>query len=342
MDILVTIPATDVGTEIFPVEARDRLESLGSVTWNENESQFTDTELRERLPGNDVLVTGWGCPRVSGKILEDADRLQLITHVGGSVPAVATESIYDHGVTVCSAVRVMATFVAEGTLTHALASLRGIPQYESSLRCGDYERDLVDGDTLFDKSVGLVGLGSVGRELLKLLDPFDVKVCVYDPYVDPDQLAAFDFASVASLDTVLDRSDIVSVHAAKTPETIGLLGAEQLEKLRDGALLINTARGALVDEQALIEELRSGRISAALDVFQHEPLPEESELRTLDNVVTTPHVAGSPTGRRMAFAMIDEIERFKRGEVLQHEISRDRFRLMTRNWLSATAEDEST
>lgn len=341
MNVLVTIPTSVVGTDIFPEEARHRVESLGTVTWNPSESQFSATELRERLAGVDVLVTGWGCPRVSEEILGNADRLRLLAHVGGSVPAVATEAVYDRGVTVCSAVRVMAAFVAEGTLAHALASLRGIPRFDASMREGAYDRDLVDGATLFDASVGLVGLGSVGRELLKLLEPFDVTVRVYDPYVDADDLVAWDFARNASLDAVLERSDVVSVHAAKTEETVGLLGEDELGTLRDGSLLINAARGALIDESALLSELRTGRISAALDVFTREPLPEDSELRTLDNAVLTPHIAGAPTGRRMALTMIDEIERFESDEILQHEIARERFDVMTRNWLEAPGADDS-
>lgn len=339
MDIFVTLPTDEIGTDMFPNEACDRLKSLGSIEWNPHERQLSRDELRDYLSGTDVLVTRWtGCPRITDDLLTEADDLQLLTHVGGAVPAVTTEAVYDHGATVCSAVRIMASFVAEGTLAHILTSLRGISEFDSSLKAGDYDRDLVDSTTLFDRSIGLVGLGSVGQELLKLLEPFDVTVRVYDPYVSPDRLTPFDFASKASLDTVLKQSDVVSVHAAKTEETIHLLDAEKLRKLQDGALLVNTARGAIVDEEALASELESGRIDAALDVFQREPLPEDSPLRAADNTVLTPHVAGAPTGQRMALAMIDEIDRFVNDEPLQHRISRERFHTMTDNTLAAPSE----
>jgi phosphoglycerate dehydrogenase-like enzyme len=339
VDVLVTLPGNRVGTEIFPTEACVRLEAVGSVTYNGTDEALSTADLRDLLPGVDVVVTGWGSvDRLTDAALEAADALELLVHVGGAVPAVATEAVYDHGVTVCSAVRVMAAFVAEAALAGTLVGLRGIAQFDSSLEAGGWDRDAAAVDTLLDGTVGLVGLGSVGQELLKLLAPFGVEVKVYDPYVDPDRLIAHDFASIASLDAVLEESDVVSVHAGKTEETIHLLDERRLAQLKDGAHLVNTARGAIVDERALISELRTGRITAALDVFRNEPLEEDSPLRTLDNAVLTPHVAGRPTGRRMALAMANEVERFVAGEPLQHTVSRERFSGMTRNWLEAPHE----
>lgn len=335
MNVLVTLTESAVGSEIFPTEACERLESVAEVTYNETGGSLTTADLQELLPGMDVIITGWGSvDRLDHEALETADDLSLLAHVGGSVPAIATEDVYDHGLTVCSAVRVMATFVAEATLTGILAGLRGTTQFDSSLETGGWDREAAPVGTLFDKTVGLVGLGSAGQALLPLLEPFDVEVKVYDPYIDPDRLVAYDFASVSTLDNVLEESDVVSVHAAKTEETIHLLDADRLAQLGDGTVLVNTARGALIDEKALIDELESGRITAALDVFQNEPLEEDSPLRTLDNAILTPHTAGLPTGRRMALAMADEVERFGAGEPLQHTISRERFQGMTRSWLS--------
>jgi len=334
MHILVTLPTSEVGSEQFPDEARDRLEAVGSVTYNQASEKLTADELRALLSGVDVIVTRWtGCPQITESELETADGLELLVHVGGSVPAVASEAVYDRGVTVCSAIRVMGAFVAEATLAHILAGLRAIPQFDASLNNGGWDREVAPVDTLFDKTVGLVGLGSAGQEVLKLLEPFGVDINIYDPYVGPDRLVAHDSASLASLEKVLAESDVVSVHAAKTEETIHLLDEQRLAQLRDGALLVNTARGAIIDEQALIAELQTGRLTAALDVYQTEPIEEDNPLRTLDNAILNPHLAAKPTGRRMALAMVDETERFAENEPLQHRISRDRYQGMTRSWL---------
>jgi phosphoglycerate dehydrogenase-like enzyme len=335
MNLLVTLPEGETRETLLQPAIRERLAELGDVTWNPHSRQFTPTELRDRLRTTDVLVSGWGCPTLDSTVLADANDLRLVVHVGGSVGVVASHDLYDHDVTVCSAVRVMGRFVAEGIVTYALAALRDVPALDAELAAGEWNRDRQRAGTLFGASVGFVGLGTVGRALLDLLDPFDVDVSVYDPYVAEDALAGHENARMADLERVLAESTVVSVHAAKTPETIGLLDAERLARLPDGALLVNAARGAIVDEAALIAELRTGRIDAALDVFETEPLPPDSELRSLDNAVLGPHMAGSPTRERMAAAMAEEVARFAANEPLEHVIPRERFERMTDDRLSA-------
>jgi len=338
MNVLVTLPQSRVGSRYFPTELVDRVESLDdvTVTWNDTDEQLTAEALQERLPSTDVLVTHWGSPRLTEEVLAgaDASRLELVAHVGGSVAPIVSDAVYDRGITVCSAVRTMAPFVAETTLALAQAALRDVPGVDAAIRDDEWPRDVERYDTLFEARVGLVGLGSVGAELLDLLAPFDVEVRVYDPYVDPGQLADYEFAEATDLDDAL-QSDVVSVHAAKTEETLHMLDADRLARLPDGALLVNTARGAVVDEAALVDELRSGRIRAALDVYEEEPLPDGHPLKELDNVVLSPHVGGTLTGHRMAVAMVEEIERLAAGESLEHEIPRAKYKTMTRSWLSA-------
>jgi phosphoglycerate dehydrogenase-like enzyme len=328
LEILVTIPS-GIREQVLPEDARDRLERVGDVTWNSTDEQFAPDELGERLGGTDVLVTGWGCPTLTADVLGEADRLELVAHVGGSVAFFATDALYDRGVTVCSTNRVLARFVAEGILASALAALRNLPAIDAEMAAGKWPNGDDRYDTLFETTVGFVGLGAVGEELLDLLEPFDVDVSVYDPHLSKDDLADREFAESVDLRTALAESDVVSVHAAKTAETVDLLNAERLEQLRDGALLLNAARGAIVDEAALTDELRSGRIAAALDVFEAEPLPADSELRSLDAVLLTPHVAGSPAKPRLGRAAVEQVERFASGKRVQNTVSRDRFEGMT-------------
>lgn len=343
MDLLVTYPDLPTREVLYPDDLAARLESLGDVDWNESEEQFTPAELRDRLESVDVCVTGWGCPTLSDAVLEGVDDLQLelVAHVGGSIATVASPALYDRGVAVCSANRTMAPFVAEGILAYTLTALREIPTFDADLTAGEWPEatgaasEIPQTETLFGASIGFVGLGDVGRELLALLEPFDPIVRVYDPYLSADELDDVDCAELTDLESALETADVVSIHAAKTPETLHLLDADRLASLPVGCLLVNAARGAIVDEDALIAELRSGRISAALDVFKTEPLPEESPLRDLENALLGPHVAGAPVRHRLTETIIDEIERFATGEPLQHRHSRERYERMTRDRLEA-------
>ena len=335
MQILVTLPESSTREMLFPEHLRADLESIAEVQYNDTGQQFSQAELRERLEGVDVLMTGWGSPRVGEQALSAADQLQLVVHVGGSVAEIASPDLYQREIPVCSANRPMARFVAEAILAYTLAALRDVPAFDRELRAGEWNPGFDRVETLFEKRVGFVGLGTVGEFLLDLLDPFDAEVTIYDPYIDRERVTDEYDAQFADLESTLTNSEIVSIHASQTPDTIHMLSADELAALPDDALLVNAARGAIVDEDALIEELRTGRISAALDVFEREPLPAESELRKLDNAILIPHMAGGPVKHRMTEAMIAEIERFGRGDSLEHEISETQYELMTQDSLSA-------
>jgi phosphoglycerate dehydrogenase-like enzyme len=331
MHVLVTAPDARTDDELYPPAVRERLEALGDVQWNDTGEQFTQAQLRDRLEGVDVCVTGWGCPTLSEDVVAAADSLRLVAHVGGSVAAVASDALYDRGVQVCSANHVMAPFVSEGILTYILGALRSLAYLDSGMKHGEWPSGRKQqSDTLYDATVGFVGLGEVGTNLLPLLEPFDVSVNVYDPYVSESALEAFPFATLTDLESTLSAGDVVSIHAAKTPETYHLLDAEKLALLPDDCLLVNAARGAIVDETSLLDELESGRINAALDVYETEPLPEDHPLREQQNAVLGPHVAGSPSRRQLADAVVTEIERLADGRPVEHAIPRERFEQMTR------------
>ena len=335
MQILVTLPESSTRELLFPEHVRAHLESIAEIQYNDTGEQFSQAELREQLPGVDVLMTGWGSPRVDEEVLSAADQLELVVHVGGSVAEIASPELYQQGIPICSANRPMAKFVAEGILAYVLSALRDVPAFDRELRAGEWNPDLDRVDTLFGKRVGFVGLGTVGEFLLDLLEPFGADVTIYDPYVDRERVTDEYDIEFAPLDSTLANAEVVSIHASQTPETIHLLGGDELVRLPDGALLVNAARGAIVDEDALIDELRTGHIAAVLDVFEQEPLPPDSELRALDNAILIPHMAGGPVKHCMTEAMIVEIERFRRDDPLEHEISEEQYELMTRDSLSA-------
>jgi len=329
MRVLVTVPEGPLRDDFFPDSVRNRLESIGSVTWNPSSDNLSEADLRDHIDGVEVLVTGWGSPRVTPDAVEMADDLQLVAHTGGSVGTLVSEAVYDAGIAVVSANDVMADHTVEHALGLIVAKLRAVPQLSAAMKDGEYGAEDVNIETLFRTDVGLVGLGTIGRKLLDHLAAFDVSVSVYDPYIDETDLADVEFATLSDLETVLD-SDVVSVHAARTEETVGMLGADELAEIPDGALVVNTARAEIVVEEALLDELRSGRIEGALDVYHEEPLPADHELRSLDNVLLTPHVGGSQIRPPLSNAVIDDVKRLVRSDPLQHEIPREQWRTMTR------------
>jgi phosphoglycerate dehydrogenase-like enzyme len=327
MDILVALPPGDLRESFFPPDLRARLESLGTVEWPDG--PLSEADLADRIAGIEVLVTGWESPQVTADAVEAADDLDLVAHTGGSVAPVVAEPVYDADIAVVSANDVMADHTAEHALALLLGHLRSVPELNRTMADGEWGADGADIRTLHDSEVGLVGLGTIGRKLLDHLAPFEPDVTVYDPYVDPEALSAWGFATLGSLDAVLDSS-VVSIHAARTEETVGMVDAERLSQVPDGALLVNTARAEIVDDDAMMAELRSGRIAAALDVYHEEPLPADHELRDLENVLATPHVGGSQIRPPLTAAVLDDIERWRDGDPLEHRIPREQWATMTR------------
>ena len=178
--------------------------------------------------------------------------------------------------------------------------------------------------------MGVVAASLTGRAFIRLLQPFGCDVVVYDPYLSAERAAALGVTRVEDLGELMSTCDVVSNHAPTTPETNGMISAEQLARLRDGALFVNTARAAAIDYEALTQQLASGRIRAALDVFPREPLAAGSPLRALPNVLLSPHVAGATvqSRRRLGSAMIDEIARFFGGRPLRYTVTREQFAIM--------------
>jgi phosphoglycerate dehydrogenase-like enzyme len=308
-----------------------RLAAIGELRLNESGHMMTETELAAALEGADAcIVLSWnGCSRFSKSVLQQAADLKLIVTPGSSVAPFITEAVYERGIKVCSAHRVMSRYVAEGVLAYMLAEKREIVARHASMRRGDWNSASVQ--TLIGLRIGLVGLGAVGRCLLEFLEPFDVSVTIYDPYVNGSSLHAFRNVRLSNrIEDALQHQDIVSLHASKTEETYHMLNKQRLAMLKDGALLINTARGSLIDEQALLEELQAGRIRAVLDVFEQEPLPSEHPFRSSEQVLLMPHVAGMVELELLTLSMLEELERFRDGLELRYEIAPEQYKLMTR------------
>lgn len=328
--ILFTTPDGVIKKTYFSPAMLARLGTLGEVIWNPYGRELNSDELGQLLGDVAICLTHWSVPTFTAKVLDQAPQLRLIAHAAGTVADLATPAVFERGIKVSTANRIMARYTAEGLLSCVLTGLRRLPQQMQLVKTKGWHNQEPNLKSLFEARVGLVGLGAIGRWLLQLIAPFNPEIRVYDPYLDPARLPESPKVTPCELDELLEWAEIITIQAALTPETANLFNRERLKKIRNGALLVNTARGAIIDEDALAEELATGRFSAVLDVYRREPLLLESPLRGLDNVLLLPHSAASSIRLvEMADAMCDEIERFLNDEPLQYQVSYEEFQHMT-------------
>lgn len=279
-----------------------------------------ESERASRLIGDvEILLAGWGCPRVDREMLDRMPSLRAVVFAGGTASAVLdTVEAVRRGIVFTNAGEGNAQAVAEYTAATIVLAGKRARYAEQIYRDGrafvDREADLLDTGN-FGRTVGLVGASRIGRRVAQLLLATDLRVVIYDPYASEEEIVSLGGIKV-ELDELLAVSDIVSLHAPATPETEQMIAERELAIMRDGAVLINTARGSLIDHDALRTHLRSGRIEAILDVTEPEPLAADDELWTLPNVTLTPHIAGA-TGNelhRLGRDVVDEVARYVAGE----------------------------
>ncbi len=276
----------------------------------------------------DVLITGWG----SRPLPDDpGERLKLVVHSAGTIRFLIPPGLLERGLRVSQASAGMAQAVAELALFMTISRLRELDRVDRVMvgRRDWAGADFGLGQTLAGTTVGVIGASRVGRAYLKLVVAAGSEVLLNDPYLDENEAKELG-ARLVPLDTLLAESTVVALHAPVTEETRLMLGASQLALIPDGGVLVNTARSALVDTAALLAELRSGRLSAALDVFDQEPLAADSEWWQLPNVLLTPHLGAKTWHSRQAQGsiVVDEIGRYCTGRELQHEVFPSTYDLM--------------
>jgi phosphoglycerate dehydrogenase-like enzyme len=289
---MTTIVVPDDFPSVFAGSAADAsLRALGSVTVHSERGADAETELIRRVSKADVVVNLRAHAKFTDRVLAACDNLRLISIWGTGTDHVDLPACESRGVTVMSTPGVNARAVAEHTLALMLAFARRIPANDAAVRAGQWPRGVLT--ELGGKTLGLVGLGAIGRRVAELVVPFGMRLLA-TTFGPDDGRAARLGARRVDLDTLLRESDIVSLHLRLSPESRGLISREKLALMKPTALLVNTARGAIVDRDALVEALRSERIGgAALDVFHEEPIGANDPLLALPNVVLTPHNAGT-------------------------------------------------
>ena len=277
MRVLVREPIAEAGIELL----RERFDV--DVDGN--------GELGERIGDYDAIVIR-SATKLTAELIERADRLKVIGRAGVGVDNVDVEAATRRGIVVANAPESTVTSAAEHTIGLLVALARNIPQAHAALKQGRWERSAWGGVELEGKTLGVLGFGRIGQQVARRALGLGMRVVAYDPFVAKERFRELGVERVESADDVLAVAEFLTLHLPLTPETRGFLGREAIAKLPDGARVINAARGELVDEEALVEALRSGKLAAAaVDVYSKEPY--EGPLLELDNVVATPHLAAS-------------------------------------------------
>jgi len=286
-DRLIVYPDAGIAApEIFAGILTERLERIGRFVLHAAPPSG-DADFAARIAGAEAVILGWGMPDT---VLTSTESLKVIAFTGiGASNHVNLDLARAHGITVCNTPGYADVTVAEHTLALMLATARHIAPLDAGTKAGGWDQSRMGLD-LHGKCLGLVGLGGIGARVARLATAFGMETIAWTANPSPARATAAGVEFVP-LETLFDRADVVSLHCALTPQTEGMIGADLLDRMKPGAILINTARGELVEEAALLESLGAGRITAGLDVFHQEPLAADHPLRSLPNAVLTPHNA---------------------------------------------------
>jgi phosphoglycerate dehydrogenase-like enzyme len=295
--------------------------------WSQNAARTVTPALQQKLNTAEALVTTWDSPRFSEDLVRVAPNLRVIAHCGGEVKSRFARRLFDD-LTITNAPVPMARATAELGAALLLYCARNLDFYRNELRKRSnriYEQMHLHGSTesMFGREVAMIGFGRIGRALVDLMRGFHLQWLVYDPYV-PKSLARQYPVRFASLTTILQRAHLLVLTAALTEKTRGLLNRNRIAKLPDGAVVINIARGGLLDLAALTKEVRSGRLRCALDVTDPlEPLPIGHALRRTPGAIVTPHIAASDRRVRhdIADVVMDDLENFFSGHAAKNRVT---------------------
>ncbi len=314
---------------MFSQAAWDMLDGFADVVHHDSPEPADHESLLSLLHNADGCVTSWGVAPLDEEIVTAAPRLTAMAHMGSSVKRFVSDAFWQREIQLTSAGITLARDVAETTLGMMIVGRKRIIPLSQNVRAGGWREsptwDQWDARELTRSTVGIIGASNVGRHVISLLGNFEVEVLVFDPFLSEEDARELGVTKV-DLPDLLQRSHTVSLHCPSLEATHHIIDGEALSMMRDDALLINTARGELIDEAALITELSKGRFFAFLDVMDPEPPAADSPLRSLDNVVLTPHTAGCIENcTRMGELAVDELRRHFAGEPPVYRITREMF-----------------
>ena len=326
-EIVVAMPE-NLRQSIFSDIAWERLSALGRVSVIP--ADLGDSSAHAALAAAEVLLTGWGTSAVDAAVLAHTPKLRAVVHTAGSVRGIVDETAYRRGLVVTSQSAANALPVAEYTVAMILLAgkdvLRARRLYAQTKAVIDRGQQFTDAG-LFGRRVGLIESTRISRRVLELLQPYDLDLVVCSQYLSPEAADALG-ARLVELDELLATSQVISLHAALLPSTRHMIGDRELALIADGATLINTARGGLIDQDALVAHLRTGRFDAILDVADPDVTVPDSPLWDLPNVVLTPHFAGAVGNElyRLGQGAVADVEAVLAGRQPAGNITEQQFR----------------
>ena len=310
---------------VFGEKYYERLRKQGEVKIYDKDD-FSDIDyVHSFVKGSEVIITSWGSPKISKEILDLCPDLKLVLHAAGSIKTIMTDEYIAKKIPISNSACAIGEGVAETALGFAISACKGFYPLSKRTKQGLWGENLsLFVKDFYDIKVGVISGGFVGRHMIKLLKTFHVDILLYDPILTKEQVEELG-ATKVELNELMSESDVVTVHAPSIPATDNMINKDNLKLLKDGAILINTSRGSVINEADLIAELIKGRIFACIDVTNPEPPLTNNELRYLDNVILTPHIAGTVSNglKRIALHVCEELERFNRGESLKAGVNLD-------------------
>lgn len=315
-----------------PVFLRE-LEKLGAVAVHAGAETWTAEQRLETWRGADVVLTGWGAVPLDRALATDPGNVRYVCHITGTLRGYIPREIIASPIRVTNWGDAPALGVAECTLTLLLACLKNLRQHIEERAAGEWQISSAETTgSLLGMKVGLFGMGTIARRVVEIVRPLGPVLGAYDPYVAefPTGVERFE-----SLETLCDWCEILSLHAGLTPKSRGSVRAEHFARLPDGGIVINTARGGLIDQEALFAEVQSGRLRAGLDVIDDDYLPPEHPARRWPNLILTGHTLDHMPWRtserllQMHAHALYNLQRFAAGERLRFEMTPERYDLST-------------
>jgi len=331
--ILITLETKHYDYVLMEEDVK-RLEAVAKVTRRYDLSRAPEDVLIKALKDADadILVTCWGAPKITMNVLKACPKFKYLVHTAGELKWFIERPVIESGFLVTNWGDSTSASTAEGALAMTFAILRNYHKMVDWTRKDRLYWDTPGQDEgLFEQRVGIHGLGAIGQEYVKLIKPFNCHVSAFSPHVPDSIFQALGVKRAKTIEELYSTNRIISCHAARTPANYHIVNARILALIEDGGYFVNTGRGDVVDTEALIAELRTGRITAALDVFEEEPLAADSPLRDMPNCFVVPHRAGPTPDRRkdMGRHAVDNILRYIKGDKVTSAVDLKKYDLMT-------------
>lgn len=331
MNKIVLLQNRDFTDKIFTEADLKKIQSMGDVIINDERKNPDAERAAQLLKDADIGITSWGCPVFDEKVLSSALSLKAVIHAAGSIKWMVTPEFWKRGIRISHASKALGKGVAETALGMTITSLKCMWQLAECSKNGKWADAAAKGKVreLYDITIGVIGAGYAGKHYINLLRNFDIDILLYDPCVSAEQAKEMN-AEKVELEELLERSDVVSIHAPSIPSTYKMLNRERLRLMKDNAILINTARGAIIDEEDLVNELKAGRLFACLDVTDPEPPSNDNPLLKLPNVILTSHIAGAVNNglHRIGRLTVDNLQRFIAGQEMDGEVKEEELNII--------------